>query len=72
MAVQPKKKKTNTTAKKKTTTRKRTVKPKSSKSKKNNNHKINVITVIAVFLMIALVAFGYYLGKGNMKADELY
>ena len=72
MAVQPKKKKTNTTAKKKTTTRKRTVKPKSSTNKKKSNHKTNMMTVMAVFLMIGFVVFGYHLGKGNMKADELY
>ncbi len=71
MAVQPKKKKTNTTAKKKTPTKKRTVKSKTSKRKKKSNHKTNIVTVVVVLLMIGLVTFGYYLGKGHMKAGEI-
>ena len=70
MAVQPKK--TKTSAKKKPTTKKSTPKRKSRKSKKKSNTKKNILIVLAVFMMIALVTFGYYLGKGNLKGDEVH
>lgn len=67
MAVQPKKTKTST--KKKPAIKKNTPKRKPRKSKKKSNTKKNIFIVLAVFLMIAFVTFGYYLGKGTLQEN---
>ncbi len=65
----PQSKKTNTkssSSKKKTTTRKTPVKRKTrKKTTKTSNFKKNIFIVIGVFLMISLVAFGYFLGQND-------
>ena len=55
MAPKPKK----STPKKKTPVKKRTRR----KSKKTSHSKRNIFIVLALFLMISLIAFGYYLGQ---------
>ena len=65
----PQSKKTNTktsSAKKKTTVTKKPVKRrKRSKSKKASSLKKNIFIVLGVFLLISMVAFGYFLGQNN-------
>ena len=55
MATKPKK----STPKKKTPVKKRTRK----KSKKSSNSKRNILIVLALFLIVSLIAFGYFLGQ---------
>jgi len=65
----PQSKKTNTkssSSKKKTTTRKTPVKKRTrKKTSKNSNFKKNIFVLLGVFLMISLVAFGYFLGQND-------
>jgi len=65
----PQSKKTNTKSsspKKKTTTRKTPVKKRTrKKTGKNSNFKKNIFVLLGVFLMISLVAFGYFLGQND-------
>jgi polysaccharide deacetylase 2 family uncharacterized protein YibQ len=69
MAVQPKKNKSTAKSKpitrKKPATKKATVKPRKRKSTKKNHIKKNILTILAVFMMITFVVFGYYLGKNS-------
>jgi len=69
MAVKPKKKqstsKSKTTIKKKPVAKKSTAKPRKRKSTKKSHVKKNILTVLAVFMMITFVVFGYYLGKNS-------
>jgi len=58
MAVQPKK--TNNTSSSKKTPRK---KKRRSKKPKHSNFKKSILIVLGVFVMISMVAFGYFLGK---------
>jgi len=65
----PPSKKTNTTSsspKKKSSTRKTPVKKRTrKKTTKTSNFKKNIFIVLGVFLMISLVAFGYFLGQND-------
>jgi len=65
----PQSKKTNTKSsspRKKTTTRKTPVKKRTrKKTGKNSNFKKNIFVLLGVFLMISLVAFGYFLGQND-------
>ncbi len=65
----PQSKKTNTKSsspKKKTTTRKTPVKKRTrKKTTKTSNFKKNIFVLLGVFLMISLVAFGYFLGQND-------
>jgi len=69
MAVQPKKNKSKpkakTTTKKKPTTRKSTTKSRKRKNKKKHNSKKNILIILALFIMITFVGFGFYLGKNS-------
>ena len=65
MAVQPKKNKSKTTTKKKLTSKKSTVKPRKRKSKKKHNSKQNILIILALFMMVTFVGFGFYLGKNS-------
>ncbi len=72
MASQPKKTNTrSSTVKKRTTAKKKPVKKRvAGKKTKKSNFKKNIFIVFAVFFMISLVAFGYFLGqqdRGNSK-----
>jgi len=74
MASQPKKTNSrSSTSKKKTTARKTPVKKTSTKKRvarkrtKNSNFKKHILIVLGVFLMISLVAFGYFMGQNDMK-----
>ena len=80
MAVQPKKKKTTSkpkattpkkpVAKKKLVTKKVATKKRAPRKRKKKSHfKKNVLIVLAVFLMITFVSFGYYLGKSTDERD---
>lgn len=60
MATRPKKTNTTSTSKK-TSVKKR----KSTKRKKNATFKKNLFVVLGVFLMISMVAFGYFLGQND-------
>jgi len=67
MATQPKKTNTKSPATKSKTVRKR----RSSKNKSNNsNFKKNLFIVFGVFLMISMVAFGYFLGQQDMLSTQ--
>ena len=69
MAIQPKKKKSTTksktTIKKKSTTKKTTAKPRKRKSQKKGNAKRNILIILALFVMLTFVGFGFYLGKNS-------
>lgn len=69
----PQSKKTNTkssSTKKKTTVRKASVKKRTPKiTGKNSNFKKNIFVLVAVFLMISLVAFGYFLGQNDKDSS---
>ena len=67
MAVQPKKNKSKskTTTKKKPTTKKSTTKPRKRKSKKKYNSKKHILIILALFMMVTFVGFGFYLGKNS-------
>jgi len=69
MAVQPKKNKSKpkskTITKKKTTAKKSAVKPRKRKSKKKHNSKQNILIILALFMMVTFVGFGFYLGKNS-------
>ena len=69
----PHSKKTNTKSsspKKKTTTRKTPVKKRTrKKTSKNSNFKKNIFVLLGVFLMISLVAFGYFLGQNDKDSS---
>jgi polysaccharide deacetylase 2 family uncharacterized protein YibQ len=72
MASQPKKTNSrSSTQKKKTTVRKKPVKKRvTGKTTTRSNFKKNIFIVLAVFFMISLVAFGYFLGqqdRGNSQ-----
>ena len=62
MATKPKK----STPKKRTPAQKRTRK----KSKKSFNSKRNILIVSALFLIISLIAFGYFLGQESNSSDK--
>ncbi len=65
MATQPKK--TNT----KSSTRKTRVKKRiRRKSTKGSNYKQSIFIVLGVFLMISMVAFGYFLGQQDMLSGQ--
>ena len=69
MAVQPKKNKSKpkskTITKKKTTAKKSAVKSRKRKSKKKHNSKQNILIILALFMMVTFVGFGFYLGKSS-------
>jgi len=69
MAVQSKKNKSKpkskTTTKKKPVAKKSTANSRKRKSTKKSHVKKNILTVLAVFMMITFVVFGYYLGKNS-------
>jgi len=71
MAPQSKKMNTKSSSqKKKTTTRKTPVKRKTrKKTTKTSNFKKNIFIVLGVFLMISLVAFGYFLGQNDKESS---
>jgi polysaccharide deacetylase 2 family uncharacterized protein YibQ len=74
MASQPKKTNSrSSTQKKKTTVRKKPVKKRvTGKTTKRSHFKKNIFIVLAVFFMISLVAFGYFLGqqdRGNSQTS---
>lgn len=67
MAAQPKKTNTKSSSAKSKTVRKR----RSSRKKSNHsNLKKNIFIVLGVFLMISMVAFGYFLGKQDMLSAQ--
>ena len=72
MAPQPKKTNTRSTAsKKKTPTKKTPTKKRVVRKKtKSSNFKKHILIVLGVFLMISLVAFGYFLGQNDMKKNQ--
>jgi polysaccharide deacetylase 2 family uncharacterized protein YibQ len=57
MAVQSKKNKS--------TIKKSTVKTRKSKSKKKHHSKKNILIILALFMMVTFVGFGFYLGKNS-------
>ena len=63
MATKPKR----STPKKKTPAKKRRRK----KSKKTSNSKRNIFIVLALFLVMSLIAFGYFLGQKNITENEV-
>ncbi len=65
MATQPKKTNTNSSTRK-TPTRKR----RRRKSTKGSTFKKSIFIVLGVFLMISLVAFGYFLGQNDMENSQ--
>ena len=74
MASQPKKTNTRFSTSKKKTTAKRTPTKKApvkkraaGKKTRNSNFKKHILIVLGVFLMISLVAFGYFMGQNDMK-----
>ena len=72
----PPAKKTNSktsSLKKKTTIRKKPVKKRGrAKSKKVSTFKKNALVVLGVFLLISMVAFGYFLGQNNTAQNVKY
>lgn len=67
MATQPKKTNTKSSATKSKTIRKR----RSSRKKSNNsNFKKSLFIVLGVFLMISMVAFGYFLGQQDILSGQ--
>ncbi len=73
MAMQLKKTNTKSSSqKKKTTVRKTPVKKRTGKStKKTSNFKKNIFVLLGVFLMISLVAFGYFLGQNDRDTSAV-
>ncbi len=72
MASQPKKTNTRSSiAKKKTTAKKTPIKKRTRKKTiKKSNPKKHIFIVLGVFLMISLVAFGYFLGQNDTGSGQ--